>query len=93
MSTLFQIPHSFQQSLSQESTPSLCDTIPLFEAMVQLLKIHQQKFPETSMIIQEGLDKLSEYIARLDLVPAYTLAMGNFSHLLFHFFIHLIDSA
>ena len=45
------------------------------------------------MIIQEGLDKLSEYIARLDLVPAYTLAMGNFSHLLFHFFIHLIDSA
>ena len=44
--------------------------------MVQLLKIHQQKFPETALIIQEGLDKLSEYIAHLDLVPAYTLAMG-----------------
>ena len=45
------------------------------------------------MIIQEGLDKLSEYIARLDLVPAYTLAMGMCFSPFSHSFIYLIDSA
>ena len=41
------------------------------------------------MIIQEGLDKLSEYIARLDLVPAYTLAMGMCFSPFSHSFIYL----
>ena len=45
------------------------------------------------MIIQEGLDKLSEYIAHFDLVPAYTLAMGMCFSPFSHSFIYLIDSA
>ena len=30
------IPHAFQQHLSAEKTPTLCNTIPSFEAMVQV---------------------------------------------------------
>ena len=53
--------------------------------MVQLLQLHRQKFPETTTIIQEGLDKISEYTSRLEMVPAYTLAMGKSSLTIFSF--------
>jgi hypothetical protein len=33
--------------------------------------------PGVSQIIDKGLDKLEEYRARADMVPAYILAMGE----------------
>jgi len=47
-----QVPHAFQQRLSSEKTPTLCDTIPSFEAMVQKWVEKQEEDPETHTIIQ-----------------------------------------
>jgi len=33
LTTLYKVPHAFQQQLSFEKTPTLCDAIPSFEAM------------------------------------------------------------
>ena len=33
LTTLCKVPHAFQQQLSYEKTPTLCDTIPSFKAM------------------------------------------------------------
>jgi len=56
--------------------PTLCNAIPAFEAMTNTWKAHQEMHPETYDIVQEGLDKLEAYHERVDLVPAYILAMG-----------------
>lgn len=71
-----QVPHAFQQQLSHEKTPTLCNTIPVFEALRTKWEEYQIAHPETQHIIQPGLDKLAEYRDRADLVPAYVLAMG-----------------
>ena len=76
---VFKIPHAFQQRLSYEKTPTLCHAIPTFEAMLNMWGQYQQSHPETADIVENGLDKLRDYIDRLDNVPAYTIAMGDFS--------------
>lgn len=73
---LNQVPHAFQQRLSSENTPMLCDAIPAFEAMSIIWKKQQDNDPQTLTIIQAGLDKLEEYRNRADLTPAYILAMS-----------------
>jgi hypothetical protein len=44
--------------------------------MMNTWKAHQETHPETFDIVQEGLDKLEAYNERVDLAPAYILAMG-----------------
>jgi soluble cytochrome b562 len=80
-----EVPHAFQQQLSYETTPTLCDAIPSYKAMTQVWKDQQEEEPEMADIIQEGLDKLETYIDRTELVPAYVLAMG--AHLVL-FYLH-----
>ena len=38
---------------------------------------YQVSHPETHDIIEKGLEKMAEYKNRMDLVPAYVLAMGK----------------
>ena len=41
-----------------------------------------EEMPEVYSIIQAGLEKLESYRVRMDLVPAYVLAMGkHYTHL------------
>lgn len=70
------VPHAFQQQLSYEKTPTLCDTIPSFEAMASTWEDHKIDYPEAADIINAGLDKLDIYRNRAELVPAYVLAMS-----------------
>ena len=69
----------FQQHLSSEKTPTLCDTIPSFEVMVQKWIEKQEEDPETHAIIQQGLNKLDTYREWANLVPVYVMAMSKFS--------------
>lgn len=72
------MPHAFQQRLSAEKTPTLCDYIPSFEALARVWRQHQKDYPATSDIIQAGLDKLAVYQDRTQLAPVYILAMGKY---------------
>ena len=82
--TILQVPHAFQQRLSSESTPTLCDAIPSFERMLKVWEEDQIKHPETAGIVQAGIDKLEDYSERIDSIPAYVLAMSlNFTFSLF----------
>lgn len=81
------VPDAFQQKLSAEKTPTLCNAIPSFDAMVTIWKGHQESWGEPfSSIIQDGLDKLNAYHDRIDLVPAYTISMSKS----FIFFLHQV---
>ncbi|KAK0480552.1 hypothetical protein IW261DRAFT_1418930 [Armillaria novae-zelandiae] len=66
MSIVLNVPHQFQEHLSAEKTPTLCDMLPVFEAVSALL----------SRAIDAGLEKLSEYTELTHDVPAHMLAMA-----------------
>jgi hypothetical protein len=72
-----EVPHAFQQQLSFEKTPTLCDAIPSFEAMGVTWEDRKSDYPEAAEIIDAGLEKLDVYRQRAELVPAYVLAMST----------------
>jgi hypothetical protein len=71
------VPHAFQQKLSVEKTPTLCNALPAFEAMITKWERMQLEYPQIAHIIQKGLDKLGSYQERFERVPAYVLAMSK----------------
>ena len=71
------MPYAFQQHLSAETTPTLCDAIPSFEAMKNVWNELKVKMPDVAPIIDAGLSKLEEYCSRANLVLAYVIAMDN----------------
>ncbi|KAJ6557496.1 hypothetical protein B0H19DRAFT_1290470 [Mycena capillaripes] len=58
------VPHTFQQRLSAEKTPTLGDALPAFEAMISQWEKQQAQHPETAHIVQQGIDKLESYRER-----------------------------
>jgi hypothetical protein len=87
-----QVPHAFQQRLSSDMTPTLCDAIPAFEAMKSIWNKQKVEMPDVAHIIDAGLKKLDEYRERADLVPAYVGAMSmcNVLSLISLFDVHLL---
>ena len=78
MLILFQIPHSYQQLLSAEKTPTICGTIPAFEGLIRTLREYQHDNFSSFNMIQPGIEKLEDYHAKTVDVPAYTLAICKF---------------
>ncbi|KAF9066032.1 hypothetical protein BDP27DRAFT_1228137, partial [Rhodocollybia butyracea] len=81
LSRVLEIPHSFQQLLSKEKTPTLCDFLPSFARMIELWEELQRQLPEMRQSIQAGLSKIKDYHKRMARVPAYALAMGELTYL------------
>ncbi|PBK90095.1 hypothetical protein ARMGADRAFT_934806, partial [Armillaria gallica] len=77
MNDVLSVSHDFQHQLSAEKTPTLCDAIPSFKAVLTLWEEDLQKYPHLSHAIQAGLSKLMNYMKCMKDVPAYTLAMGK----------------
>ncbi|PBK59590.1 hypothetical protein ARMSODRAFT_899042, partial [Armillaria solidipes] len=58
---ILSVLHSFQQLLSTEKTPCICNTIPAFEAMRTMWENKWLNFLHLADIITAGLDKLDDY--------------------------------
>ncbi|KAL1698461.1 hypothetical protein EV121DRAFT_218164 [Schizophyllum commune] len=72
------VPHAFQQKLSQEKTPTLNGTIPVFDAMSnswERLKGDKDLPVDAVDVVEAGLSKLRDYRARITRVPVYYLAI------------------
>ncbi|KZT28411.1 hypothetical protein NEOLEDRAFT_1035922, partial [Neolentinus lepideus HHB14362 ss-1] len=69
------VPHAFQQRLSSEKTPTLCDVVPSFEAMLWVWQRQKLELPDMACVIDAGMMKLESYRNRSEVVPAYVLAM------------------
>lgn len=86
LNAFHKIPHAFQQLLSHEKIPTLYHTLPAFEALKQKWTECKEDHAECTQIIEKGLQKLEDYSDRIDVVPAYVLAMGiSAIHLLYLF--------
>jgi hypothetical protein len=71
------LPHAYQQLLSAEKTPTLCEALPAFEGLVAKLKKYQREHDlDVYGMIQAGIQKLEEYQQETDTAPAYTLSIS-----------------
>lgn len=77
LTLIAKVPHAFQHILSAEKTPTLCHTIPAFEAFIQRWKELSAEQPGFRQVIAPGLEKLEDYRDRTEQTPAYVVAMGN----------------
>lgn len=78
------VPHAFQQRLSAEKTPTLCDAVPSFESMLRAWQRQKAEWPHLAPVINAGMEKLASYRDRLEDVPAYVLAMSKSYHLVIY---------
>jgi hypothetical protein len=67
----------FQQALSYEKTPTLCHTVPAFEAFLSSLRDLKREEYRAEFIIDAGIEKLQEYYGHTLNNPAYSLAVGE----------------
>ncbi|PCH37379.1 hypothetical protein WOLCODRAFT_84264 [Wolfiporia cocos MD-104 SS10] len=74
---ILEIPHAFQHKLAAEQIPTICNTIPAFEALMRCWRQHKELHPLTALIVDQGLTKLSEYRQRALRVNAYMLAISK----------------
>ncbi|KAJ3830979.1 hypothetical protein F5878DRAFT_550010 [Lentinula raphanica] len=77
--------HSVQELASAEKTPTLSIVLPLYEHLVEMLRLLKTTLPNLAHIIEVSLRKLHEYIDKARTTRIYSLAMGKKNPL------HLID--
>ncbi len=77
---IIKVPHAFQQKLSAEKTPALCDTLPAFSALLARWCLLQEQMPEMKDVIEASLSKLEDYFLKVMYILAYNFTMSR-SHL------------
>ena len=73
--------------MSAENTPTLCYSIPAFNSFINIWN-KQKENPEWSDIIQPGIDKLEEYMDKLN--DTHIVAMGEIYFIYIIFYIELM---
>ncbi len=76
---IIKVPHAFQQKLSAEKMPTLCDALPSFSALIMRWHLLQEQMPEMKDVIEIGLTKLKDYFCKVMDIPAYNFAMSQSS--------------
>lgn len=77
---IIKVPHAFQQKLSAEKMPTLCDTPPAFSALLAWWHLLQEQMPKMKDVIEASLSKLEDYFLKVMYILAYNFAMSR-SHL------------
>ncbi|KAJ8092262.1 hypothetical protein PM082_024093 [Marasmius tenuissimus] len=66
---------AFQQSLSTDKTPTLCDYLPNIHCVITRWTTQQQLYPHLSDAIQQGINNMKEYQDKISTVDVYSLAL------------------
>lgn len=72
------IPHTVQELVSAEKTPTLSIVLPVYERLIIMLKNLRQELPQLAHAITASINKLEEYLAISQRTKIYALAMGEF---------------
>ncbi|TFK41471.1 hypothetical protein BDQ12DRAFT_599653, partial [Crucibulum laeve] len=59
--TILSVPHAFQQKLSAEKMPTLCEALPSFQRMILVWNQLKNDMPAYSDVIDAGIQKLEDY--------------------------------
>ncbi|KAH6896460.1 ribonuclease H-like domain-containing protein, partial [Coprinopsis sp. MPI-PUGE-AT-0042] len=72
-----EIPHTVQEALSADKTPTLPIALPAYEELLAMLKDFLPRNPEIAHGVQASIDKLEEYYRKSRVTPIYTASMGE----------------
>ena len=73
---ILEVPHTAQELLSAECTPTLSLSLPVYEILIEQWKLLRVTIPELAHYIDIGIAKLKEYIGQARKSQIYALAMG-----------------
>lgn len=74
---ILEIPHAAQELLSGEKAPTITYMLPVYEDLIDSLRILQTTIPEASYAIQAGITKLEEYVSRARKSRIHALSMSK----------------
>lgn len=69
-------PHSVQELLSAEQTPTISQALPAYERLLTLLELAASSFPKISHAIQASIAALRQYMRYTRQSRVYALAMS-----------------
>ncbi|KII93741.1 hypothetical protein PLICRDRAFT_101142, partial [Plicaturopsis crispa FD-325 SS-3] len=69
------IPHSVQELLSGQKTPTLSAVLPAYEELLEMLKLFRVQTPRLAHMADAAIAKIEEYVARSRKTKIYALAM------------------
>jgi hypothetical protein len=76
---ILKLPHTTQELLSAEKTPTLSFALPAFEILVDSLLQKQKVIPELSHFIGVGISKIIEYSRKCRQSRIYALVLSLWS--------------
>jgi hypothetical protein len=71
------IPHTVQELLSAERTPTLCQVIPAYEKLIDILEGAESAYSRIGHVVRAARQKLEEYFALSRNTRAYAVAMST----------------
>ena len=75
--------------MSGEKFPTLCSVLLAFSA-IQRCQKELQEFSQYSLIIQPDIDKLDNYIEKINAVPAYIVTMSKLDFVYIYIYLFFI---
>ncbi|TEB22971.1 hypothetical protein FA13DRAFT_1640449 [Coprinellus micaceus] len=70
-----EIPHSIQEGVSADKTPTLPVALPAYEQLLTVLRVFKSAEPEIAHGVQAAIDKLNEYFQKTRSARVYEIAM------------------
>lgn len=80
---VLQVAHLSQELLSAERTPTLSMALPVFETLIEKWEGLRSTIPELKHVIDIGISKLEEYVAKTRKTRLYSLSMSQCTNLFF----------
>jgi hypothetical protein len=74
------IPHTAQQILSAEKTPTLSLALPLYEQMIEMFKTLESKRPKIAHAVRAARQSIEDYLAKARMTRAYSVAISKYPH-------------
>ena len=71
------LPHSAQELLSSEHTPTTSHAIPVYETLIKGWKKLKESLPHLAGYIDVGIKKLHEYLSLSRMTQIYAFSLGK----------------
>jgi hypothetical protein len=75
---ILRLPHSAQELLSSEHTPTTSHAIPVYETLIKSWEALKGSLPHLSGYIDVGIKKVHEYLSLSRMTQIYAFSLGKY---------------
>ena len=74
---ILRLPHTAQEILSSERTPTTSHAIPVYETLIEGWEMLKESLPQLSRYIDVGIKKLHKYLSLSRKTQIYAFSLGK----------------